>query len=90
MNHKEEVNHPSHYLKDSGFEVIDVVNAWDLNFQLSNAIKYVARAGKKDPKKVIQDLEKAIWYIKYEIDRININKNISKLKKEENKYEDKN
>jgi hypothetical protein len=75
MNHKEEVNHPLHYLKDSGFEVIDVVNAWDLNFQLSNAIKYIARAGKKDPEKVIQDLEKAIWYIKYEIDVINIKKN---------------
>ena len=90
MNYKEEVNHPSHYLKDSGFEVIDVVNAWDLNFQLSNAIKYVARAGKKDTKKVIQDLEKAIWYIKYEIDRININKNILKLEKEVNKHENKN
>tara|TARA_B100000902_G_C27120549_1_gene818436 strand:+ start:587 stop:817 length:231 start_codon:yes stop_codon:yes gene_type:complete len=75
MNHKEEVDHPSHYLKESGFEVIDVVNAWDLNFQLSNAIKYIARAGKKDPEKVTQDLEKAIWYIKYEIDMINIKKN---------------
>ena len=79
MNHKEEVNHPSHYLKDSGFEVIDVVNAWDLNFQLSNAIKYIARAGKKDPEKVTQDLEKAIWYIKYEIDMINIKKNSCKI-----------
>tara|TARA_Y100000589_G_C27082221_1_gene600153 strand:+ start:735 stop:989 length:255 start_codon:yes stop_codon:yes gene_type:complete len=79
MSHKEEVNHPSHYLKDSGFEVIDVVNAWDLNFQLSNAIKYIARAGKKDPEKVTQDLEKAIWYIKYEIDMINIKKNSCKI-----------
>jgi hypothetical protein len=73
MNYKEEVNHPSHYLKASGHEVIDVVNAWDLNFQLSNAIKYIARAGKKDSKKVTQDLEKAVWYIKYEINRINNN-----------------
>ena len=72
MSHKEEVNHPSHYLKGSGFEVIDVVNAWDLNFQLSNAVKYIARAGKKDPNKVIQDLKKAIWYINYEIDKVNI------------------
>jgi len=89
MNYKEEVNHPTHYLKDSGFEVIDVVNAWDLNFQLSNAIKYIARAGKKEPKKVVQDLEKAIWYIKYEIDRININKSVLKLKREVNKHENK-
>ncbi len=60
---KEEVNHPDHYLQSTGFEVIDVIEAWDLNFCLGNAIKYVARAGIKNPEKKKQDLEKAVWYI---------------------------
>ena len=64
------VNHPSHYLKDSGHEVIDVINAWKLNFELGNAIKYIARAGKKDPNKEIEDLEKAINYIEMQIKNI--------------------
>ena len=60
---KEEVNHPDHYLQSTGFEVIDVIEAWDLNFCLGNAVKYVARAGIKNPKKKKQDLENAVWYI---------------------------
>ena len=60
---KENVDHPEHYLKNSGHEVIDVIEAWDLNFSLGNAIKYIARAGKKNPEKHNEDLEKAIWYI---------------------------
>ena len=42
---------------------IDVIEAWNLDFSLGNAVKYIARAGKKDPGKRKQDLEKAIWYI---------------------------
>ena len=64
----EHVNHPKHYLKDSGHEVIDVIKAWKLNFELGNAIKYIARCGKKDVSKSKEDLEKAIWYIQYHLD----------------------
>ena len=67
---KEKVNHPSHYLKDSGHEVIDVIESWDLNFSLGNAIKYIARAGRKDENLNVQDLEKALWYINREIKRL--------------------
>lgn len=63
---KEAVDHPSHY--NSGqYEVIDVIDDWQLNFELGNAVKYIARAGKKDESKTIEDLEKAIWYIQREI-----------------------
>ena len=60
------VNHPPHY-KAGGIEVIDFIEAKDLNFRLGNAVKYISRAGKKasDP---VQDLEKAAWYLKREID----------------------
>lgn len=64
-----QVDHPTHYRKDSGFEAIDVIEAWDLGFNLGNAVKYISRTGLKDPKKEIEDLEKARWYIDREIQR---------------------
>lgn len=60
------VNHPSHYTKGS-IEVADFIADQKLNFDRGNAVKYVCRAGSKDPEKEIQDLEKAIWYINHEI-----------------------
>ena len=65
------VEHPDHYMKDSGHEVIDVINAWKLNYNLGNAVKYIARAGKKNPNKLVEDLEKAIFYIRWHIDALN-------------------
>lgn len=61
------VNHPQHYGGDTTYEVIKVLEAWDvLDFCLGNAIKYIARAGKKTPEQ-IQDLKKAKWYIERRI-----------------------
>ncbi len=63
---KEMVNHPDHY-QGNKFEVIDVIEDYNLGFSLGNAIKYILRADKKGARK--QDLKKAIWYIQREIDR---------------------
>ncbi len=60
------VNHPPHY-KTGGIETIEFIEAKDLNYRLGNVVKYVSRAGKKDSDPV-QDLEKAAWYLKREID----------------------
>lgn len=60
------VLHPSHYNKGT-IEVWDFISDWKLNFDRGNAIKYICRAGEKDPTKEIQDLEKAIAYIEHEI-----------------------
>lgn len=68
------VNHPSHYASGK-IEVIDFIEDKGLGFHLGNAIKYISRAGKKDPDKTIEDLRKAIWYI---------NRQISLLENEEN------
>jgi hypothetical protein len=63
---KELVNHPQHYGgKDNPYEAIKVIEAWNLGFCLGNTIKYISRAGKKDD--TIQELEKALWYLKREI-----------------------
>lgn len=60
------VAHPSHY-NTGKIEVIEFIEDNKLNFHLGNAVKYVSRAGKKDPNKHIEDLEKAVWYIEREI-----------------------
>lgn len=54
---------PDYYNQDNPYEVIKVIRAWGLDFELGNAVKYIARAGKKDPNKEIEDLEKAKTYI---------------------------
>jgi len=57
------INHPKHY---QGYatrvECIDVTR--HLPFALGNAVKYIWRAGKKDPDAMLQDLEKALWYLR--------------------------
>lgn len=63
------VNHPSHYT-DGKIEVIDFIEQKNLNFHRGNAVKYIARAGKKDPAKEIEDLEKAVWYLQREIEKL--------------------
>jgi len=63
---KELVNHPNHYGgKDNPYEAIKVIEAWELGFCLGNTVKYISRAGKKDD--IVQELEKALWYLKREI-----------------------
>ena len=63
------VNHPSHYT-DGKIEVIDYIEDKKLGFCLGNAIKYISRAGKKDPSKEVEDLKKARWYIDRRIKEI--------------------
>lgn len=66
----EQVDHPSHYGGESNpYETIKVIAAWRLGFLLGNAVKYISRAGKKDPGKLIEDLEKARWYLDEAIKR---------------------
>ncbi|WP_235654378.1 DUF3310 domain-containing protein [Mycolicibacterium houstonense] len=64
------VSHPAHYAEgwSNGAEVIDI--AENLNFSRGSAVKYLARAGKKDPEREIEDLRKAAWYIAREIARL--------------------
>jgi hypothetical protein len=59
------VNKPSHYMSKNGIESIDVIESFDLNFNLGNATKYILRSGKKWNR--IEDLRKAIWYLEREI-----------------------
>ncbi|TRX43716.1 DUF3310 domain-containing protein [Corynebacterium guaraldiae] len=61
------VRNPSHYQTPSGLEAIDVIEAFfPDNFYFANAFKYIARAGKKDD--IVEDIEKAIWYLQRFLD----------------------
>lgn len=76
----EAVDHPDHYnalpavCSECGnpIECIDVVR--HLDFNSGNAIKYIWRAGWKDTDTEIQDLEKAVWYLKDRIFQLNRDK----------------
>lgn len=63
------VSHPAHYANgwSNGAEVIDLTE--HLSFCAGNVVKYVCRAGRKDPDKYVEDLEKARWYLDREIAR---------------------
>jgi mRNA-degrading endonuclease toxin of MazEF toxin-antitoxin module len=63
------VNHPSHYT-DGRIEVIDYIEDKGLGYHLGNAVKYISRAGKKDPTKKVEDLKKAAWYINRELEKL--------------------
>jgi hypothetical protein len=64
----EAVNHPAHYGgEDNPYEAIKVIEAWELPFNTGNTVKYISRAGKKDPAKHLEDLRKARWYLDREI-----------------------
>lgn len=60
------VNHPEHYTH-GGFEVIDFIEAKDLNYRLGNVVKYISRADKKVGGDPLRDLEKAAFYLNREI-----------------------
>ncbi len=68
---QEHIDHPNHYGgKDNIYEAIKVIAAWKLGFLLGNAVKYISRAGKKDPAKLVEDLKKSRWYLDDAIARL--------------------
>ena len=72
---KRAVDKPPHYTFGSDghklvHEPIDVIEDWQLGFHLGAVIKYVARAGKKDSTKRVEDLEKASWFLSREISNL--------------------
>jgi len=72
---KEMVNHPNHYGGENNpYEVIKVCEDWglDKDAYLFNVVKYVARAGKKDRAKELEDLKKAAFYLDRKIKNLEL------------------
>lgn len=63
------VNRPAHYT-DGKIEVIDFIEDKKLGFHLGNVVKYIARAGKKDSTKELEDLKKGAWYLQRRIKQL--------------------
>lgn len=62
-------NHPTRYnAHPSGIECITIVE--HMPFNIGNAIKYLWRSGLKENAPTEQDLDKAIWYIQREKERL--------------------
>lgn len=64
-----QITHPDYY--NHSIEVIDFIDSHNLNFSRGNAVKYIVRAGLKDGETEQEALEKAVWYLEREIDRLN-------------------
>lgn len=63
--------HPKYYGGETNpFEVIKIIEHYSLNFSLGNVLKYVIRAGHKNPDTKKEDLIKAKYYIEREIDKL--------------------
>ena len=58
------------YYHQGAYEVFRVIDAWELDFYLGNALKYIAHAGRKDPTKEVEDLRKAVTYLEAKIARL--------------------
>ena len=59
------INHPDHYTFGE-YEVLDVIEDWQLGYHESHVVKYIARAKHKG--KELQDLKKAKFYLDRKID----------------------
>ena len=73
FTNKEAVKNPTYYGGvDNPYEVIKVCEAWglDKDAYLFNVAKYIARAGKKDPQKELEDLNKAAFYLNRKIENL--------------------
>ena len=66
VNH-DPIHNPSHYAAGRKYETIEVIDDWELGYRLGNSVKYISRAGRKDPAKTVEDLKKARWYLDREI-----------------------
>lgn len=72
------VNHPPHYTV-GGIETIDFIEAKTLGYNLGNAVKYITRAYWKGD--ALQDLQKAEFYLKREIEKLSeLKREVSNLK----------
>ena len=74
-----DIKQPQYYTRGK-IEVWDFIIDQDLGFILGNAVKYICRAGFKDPAKHIEDLEKAKVYIDKEISELKKAHNTQALK----------
>jgi hypothetical protein len=63
--------------------VMQIIEAYELNFAVGNVIKYMLRAGKKGGEDALDDLKKAQWYLNAELERRTAEDTLQKKKARE-------
>lgn len=69
------MNHPNYYTWVPGTPCHTLVPHFP--FLRGNALKYIYRAGKKDPDKEVEDLRKAIHSLEMEVERLTGHQTVS-------------
>ena len=70
---KDMVNHPCHYISETGLETIDVIEAFTFDLKgieatdTGNILKYMCRWKSKNG---LEDLKKARWYLNHLINHV--------------------
>lgn len=77
---KDMVKRPDHYCF-SKYEPKDVIREWGFNFNLGSAVKYIARAGRKDD--IVQDLKKAREFLNFEIEALEAERGLTEEEQKE-------
>lgn len=62
------IDSPAHYIEGRKYEPIEVIGDWGLNYNLGNALKYIARYKRKNLKNPAEDLHKAMSYLQRELE----------------------
>jgi hypothetical protein len=57
---------PDHY-RQTSIDTCTVADAWDLSRWLTMSLKYIQRAGKKSQESKLDDIQKAVWYLVYDV-----------------------
>ncbi len=74
------IDGPAHY---KGYDVLEIINRYELGFELGNAVKYILRAKAKE--KFLEDLKKAKFYLDWFIKRCESKELINEVCKREKK-----
>ena len=67
---------PSYYVGSNGYEARKVISGFDLSYNVGTATSYLLRCGKKkeegmtDKEKHIEDIEKAINHLRFELEKL--------------------
>lgn len=73
---KEDISVPSYYIGSNGYEARKVISGFDLSYNVGTATTYLLRCGKKkeqgmtDKDKHIEDIEKAMNHLRFELEKL--------------------
>ena len=60
---------PEHYTPTDAYEPWKVIDAWDADFYVGNALKYIQRAGRKSGQPAELDWQKVVTYLHAALER---------------------